>query len=331
MSEMILFSIVIAVHNGERFIGETLDSILSQTYNNFEVIIVNDRSTDRTIEIIEQYKKQDLRICLIQNKSESGPSHVRNYGISKAIGKWIAICDADDLWKPEKLQTQADFISSWQAEIPIIALGTSGYVINEASKPLNRFSSSVNTIEEFNAFKSSCEPFLGFLHSSVVFNKDTFKQIGGYRSDYIGAEDADLMTRFLDAGVVLNIDCPLTLYRKHLGSWQLDNTIKQANNVERIKENINRRRNGINELTYEDFFNSFQKKMSNSEMKAYLRKNKGKYLFRVGAINLANNHYILGFINLLLALAYDQQIVLNGLRNAARFKTRSVIKPFKES
>lgn len=95
------FSIVIPAYNASRFIEETLSSVLEQTFSDYEVIIVNDGSTDNTQQIIENIKDERIRLSNIPNK---GVSHARNYGISQAIGKYVAFLDADDIWHPMHLQ-----------------------------------------------------------------------------------------------------------------------------------------------------------------------------------------------------------------------------------
>jgi glycosyltransferase involved in cell wall biosynthesis len=331
MTEPIFFSIVMAVKNGEKYIAETLEAILSQTYRDFELIVVDDGSGDRTEEIIENYIKGDKRIRVVSNTSgASGPARARNFGVSLANGTWIAICDADDLWQPEKLQIQADFIRDWQGDEPIVALGTSGYTINDSSKVLGPFKAYPITLEEFREFRSNAEPFLGFLHSSMVFDKKLFLQIGGYQLSYEPAEDADLFTRLSELGVAMNIDRPLTSYRKHLGSLQFGNTIKQAYNTDRIKENSDRRRKGANELTYQEYVDFVKQKMTDAEFESFVRNQNGKYFYRVGAINLANGSYISGVFNLLRALLYDQALVTSSLNKIFKYKFSSALDSFKE-
>lgn len=327
--ESFFFSIVMAVRNGDRFIAETLEAILNQTFEDFELIIVDDGSTDKTVEIIDYYMRTDKRIRLVSNSNLPGLPPALNCGISYAKGDWIARCDADDIWKPEKLQIQADFIQNWQADEQLVVLGTSGYNINEVGKPIGPFPSCPNTIEEFQEFRASASPFM-MCHSSVVFSKEIFYRVGEYREDYIGAEDCDLWPRFSDVGVVINIDQPLFLYRKHLGSWQLENTIKQMNNVERIRENTRRRRNGTNELTYDEFIELSEKTMTEAEKKTRFRKQKSKYLYRIGAINLANGRYISGLAHLLLAIPYDHKPVLSSVRRAFLFKVTFLVDSIKK-
>ena len=103
-----LVSIIIPVYNAEKFIKETIDSVLNQTYDNFELILVNDCSTDKSAEIIKEYK--DKRVKLLNNKVNSKAAVSRNNGIKKAKGKYICFLDADDKWDKEKLEKQVKFM-----------------------------------------------------------------------------------------------------------------------------------------------------------------------------------------------------------------------------
>lgn len=104
MSEDSLISIAMSTYNGERFIREQIDSILEQTYSNLELIITDDGSSDKTVEIIQQYQKNDKRIKLYQNETNLG--FVKNFGkaISLCEGDYIALADQDDMWKKDKLK-----------------------------------------------------------------------------------------------------------------------------------------------------------------------------------------------------------------------------------
>ena len=111
MSYKDLVSIVIPNYNSERYIRQTIDSVRNQTYPNWELIIVDDKSTDRSVEIINEYTKDDPRISLIQLESNSGlPAVPRNVGIKAAKGKYVGFLDADDLWHPQKLELQIGFM-----------------------------------------------------------------------------------------------------------------------------------------------------------------------------------------------------------------------------
>lgn len=100
-----LISILVPVFNGEQFIGRTLDSLLTQTHSNFEIVVVDDGSTDGTSEILEARARSDHRIRVFQIEGR-GPPCARNHAARQAKGDFIAPCDSDDLWHPEKLERQ---------------------------------------------------------------------------------------------------------------------------------------------------------------------------------------------------------------------------------
>jgi glycosyltransferase involved in cell wall biosynthesis len=102
-----LVSVITPNYNCALYIGEMIESVLSQTYHNWEMLIIDDCSTDNSIEIIEKYIKQDTRIKLFKTKCNSGsPKEPRNIGIKNAQGRFIAFLDSDDLWLPDKLECQ---------------------------------------------------------------------------------------------------------------------------------------------------------------------------------------------------------------------------------
>jgi teichuronic acid biosynthesis glycosyltransferase TuaG len=113
--ETALISIITPSFNSEKFIVETIQSVQNQTYQNWEMIIVDDCSTDRTVSIIEQFVKNDDRIHLFQLDKNSGAGIARETALSNAKGDYIAFLDADDLWKPLKLEKQLQFLKEHKA------------------------------------------------------------------------------------------------------------------------------------------------------------------------------------------------------------------------
>ncbi len=109
---MSLVSIITPSYNCEEFISDTINSVISQTYENWEMIIVDDCSSDSSTEIIERYILKDDRIKLLRNEINSGPAVSRNNAINEAKGKYIAFLDADDFWMPEKLESQIFFMEA---------------------------------------------------------------------------------------------------------------------------------------------------------------------------------------------------------------------------
>lgn len=128
-----LVSIIVPVYNTEKFIQDTIDCILNQTYKNFEVIFVDDMSTDRSIEIIKENIKKDKRIKLIQVKKKLNAANARNLGIKEAQGKYIAYLDSDDLWVNDKLEKQVKFMKKNNC-----AFSYTGYAFADINgKPIN--------------------------------------------------------------------------------------------------------------------------------------------------------------------------------------------------
>lgn len=104
-------SVIMPNYNCEKYLSETIESVLGQTYKNWELLIVDDCSTDNSVDVIKKYCESDERIKLFVNEKNSGAAASRNLAIKKAEGKWIAFLDSDDKWMPEKLEKQLKFMS----------------------------------------------------------------------------------------------------------------------------------------------------------------------------------------------------------------------------
>lgn len=105
-----LVSIVVPVYNAESFLADTIKSVQAQTYGNWELLLVDDKSTDNSITVIESFRVQDDRIKVTRNKVNTGVAGARNIGVAKAKGRYVAFLDADDVWLPQKLQQQIAFM-----------------------------------------------------------------------------------------------------------------------------------------------------------------------------------------------------------------------------
>ena len=112
-----MVSIITANYNSEQFIKQTIDSVLAQTYIDWEMIIVDDVSSDKSTEIIEEYIQKDKRIKLIRLDKNSGPAIARNRAIEEANGRYIAFLDSDDYWQKDKLSNQLSFMKEKKSEL----------------------------------------------------------------------------------------------------------------------------------------------------------------------------------------------------------------------
>ncbi|MDX1542716.1 MAG: glycosyltransferase family 2 protein [Christiangramia sp.] len=134
MKDYGLVSVIMPAYNSEAFISEAIRSVIDQTYPNWELFVIDDASSDSTLKIIQDYSGKDNRIHILKNSSNKGTHQTRNKGIEAATGDFIAFLDADDQWKPEKLQKQLEIISRED----IAACFSSYDLISENGRPLNK-------------------------------------------------------------------------------------------------------------------------------------------------------------------------------------------------
>jgi teichuronic acid biosynthesis glycosyltransferase TuaG len=105
-----LISVITPCYNSARYIGQTIESVLAQTYQNWEMIIVDDCSTDNSFQLAREYAEKDKRIRVYRQEQNSGAALARNKAIMESHGKYVAFLDSDDLWLPEKLEKQLRFM-----------------------------------------------------------------------------------------------------------------------------------------------------------------------------------------------------------------------------
>lgn len=202
-----LVSVIMAAYNADKYIAEAIESILSQTYSNWELIIADDVSNDRTAEIIDSYKKKDNRIKSMRLDKNSGSVIARNVAIEKSLGKYLAILDSDDVALPDRLTTQVEFLES-NKDIDFVGsyvelIDESGEIIGKKKKPL--------THEEI---KFPILLQIQFVMSAVTLIKSVVVEIGGLDNNYLYVEDYDLWDRLLLRGKkCANIPTILTQHR----------------------------------------------------------------------------------------------------------------------
>ena len=129
-----IVSVITPSYNSERFIQQTVESVINQTYQNWELIIIDDTSTDNTAEIVNQFCDKFPNIHLIRNTKNRGAAISRNKGVKAAKGSFIAFLDADDLWKPDKLEKQMEFMLKHQIKVCF----SSYDLMDESGKLLNK-------------------------------------------------------------------------------------------------------------------------------------------------------------------------------------------------
>jgi len=212
-----LVSIIIPLYNAENYVHKTIESILNQTYKNFELIIVDDASTDNSIKIINSYVRDDKRIKLIQSSSNfGGPARPRNIGIRESKGEYIAFCDNDDLWEKNKLEKQLDIIKNNNAGLCFCnhyKIDQNGNIIG-AGKVKNKYKNPTFT----NFFLSG-----GYIMNSSVIIKSQCIDDVGYQNEsteMVAIEDSEYWGRILSIYKGCFLPEKLVRYRVHQGSIQ---------------------------------------------------------------------------------------------------------------
>jgi glycosyltransferase involved in cell wall biosynthesis len=194
-----------AVYNAARFLREAVDSILSQTYDDFELIVVDDSSSDTSLSIARAIG--DDRIQIIAHADNQGAARSRNDAMVAARGEFIAIMDADDVSSPFRLERQVGFLDT-HPKVGLVGCGVydnidvDGSVLYTSYLPLDNETIQKTLVERW------C-----FLHPSIMFRKALLDRVGGYRPEFDVAEDHDFILRLLEHSEARNLEERLVSYR----------------------------------------------------------------------------------------------------------------------
>lgn len=200
-----------AVYNGERHLPEALDTLLAQTLSDFELVVVDDASTDRTAEILADYARQDGRLTVLRNEVNRRLPASLNRGLERCRASLVARADADDVYLPERLERQVAFLDQ-NPDVGVV--GCAYHRIHEDGrrKDTKRPPRDHATIRARELFMSS------LLHPGVVFRTHVVRSVGGYDEAYWTAQDSDLWARLRDRTRLTNLPDVLVEYRVHSGS-----------------------------------------------------------------------------------------------------------------
>ncbi|MBR0239487.1 MAG: glycosyltransferase [Thermoguttaceae bacterium] len=210
--EEIPISVVMSVYNGERYLALAIESILKQTFNDFEFIIVDDGSTDRSQKIIRKYEKKDSRIRVLVQENQ-GLAAALNNGIAMARGKYIARMDDDDISLPNRLELQYNYM---EAHSEIVASSGLAIIINKWGDEYEEWRTEENSSKiDSRHIDEGCT---SLCHPASIIRKAAWEAVGGYSSDLKYAQDLDLWLKLGEHGVLANLSVPLVLYRLHSNS-----------------------------------------------------------------------------------------------------------------
>ncbi|MDC1359605.1 glycosyltransferase family 2 protein [Gammaproteobacteria bacterium] len=283
-------SLVMSVYNGEKFLEKTIESVLKQTFTNFEFIISNNGSTDKTSQIIQKFKKTDDRIIFFDHE-DLGFANSLNQAIALAKSNLIGRIDADDIMLPDRLAKQYLYLLENQ---DVSLTSCLAYYINQHGKRIGKTFSDIYTIDVNKDYISKDEP-IGLLHPGAMFYKNAFIHVGGYREQFAPAEDIDLWNRFNDHKYWATVQQEYLMEYRMIHGTEIGRNFKKSRiKYEWLRDCMRLRRQGRGEIDWHDFLIKRNNISSIMKINRY-RKMQAKYLYRMAGIQFGANQ-IFSFI-----------------------------------
>ena len=217
-----LISIIMAAYNAEKTIVHAIESVLNQTYPHFELLVVNDCSTDRTVELVKETATQDQRVRLISNQKNSGVSYTRKHGLDEARGSWIAILDSDDAWAPEKLEKQIALQEKTNADL----LFTGSAFMDASGQPIDWYLHVPSEVTYHQLLKQNI-----LSNSSALVRKELYAKYYAV-GDRMHEDFATWLGILKEGKKAYGVDEPLIIYR-------ITKSSKSGNKIKAAKMNWN--------------------------------------------------------------------------------------------
>lgn len=224
MSQPIL-SVVMPVYNAEKYLQETIDSILNQDFTDFQLIILNDKSTDNSKAIIEKNAASDSRIVFVDKVENVGPARLRNEGFSLSTGEFIALMDADDISKPNRFSKQLEFLRT-HPEIGVCGTFYTLFKPDGERKLISLPTEHIDIKTDFLFYNPIGNP-------TIMLRKAALKDFR-FDNDFVPIEDYELWDRISAFTVLANIPQSLLDYRWHntnISQTKIDNVNRSLRNI----------------------------------------------------------------------------------------------------
>jgi glycosyltransferase involved in cell wall biosynthesis len=228
-------SVALAVYNSEPYLAEAIESILNQTFQDFELLIIDDGSTDNSVAIVKRYADRDSRIRWV-TQPNAGIPKTRNRLLAMATGEFIAVMDADDVALPDRFERQVAYLRS---SSNTVCVGGAYQIMDGAGRFL-----TVMRLAEDNAEiqRILLDGHTSFLHPACMIRKTAMEQVGGYNEAFATASDLDIWLKLTEVGEVANLHAPILKYRVHAKSISERNRQQQWNNGEIVFDQAWQRR-----------------------------------------------------------------------------------------
>lgn len=317
-------SLIICLYNSERYITETLQSVMQQTMQDFHLLIVNDCSTDKSIEIVKQFfAKNQRQYELVSFKQNQGIGYARHFAERHATTPYLMFLDADDILKPDAIETMYRKITS---DKDLMAVGCYLEYMDENGKKMGGGLFLGETTKE-GFYEKAQKKKLIFMQPTAIYDRELALSVGGYvidgypegkprYQDY--CEDLDLWTRMSDlyteGKAIVVVPKVLCRYRK--GSGLSSSSFNMILKMRYTKTNLLRRRNGEKELTFIEFYN----RLSKQELKGYQRDAKAADALRNGVFYLKRKNMVKAIGLVLQSIWYKPSYLFDKLKHNSGFK-----------
>lgn len=220
-------TVLLPVYNGERYVAGTIASVLTQSFEDFELLILDDGSTDHTPQILAQCARSDARVRVLRHEN-GGVGYTLNRGMREARGALLAEIGADDFALPDRLMKQVEFLTDNPDHVLV-----GGYlrIIDQNDVPIGvrRYPTSDR------ALRNAMPLYNPFASPSIMYRRDEALAAGGYSSRFPACEDYDFVLRLAKRGRIANLPEPLTAYRLHPNSTKSTKTLRQLRDTLEIK------------------------------------------------------------------------------------------------
>jgi glycosyltransferase involved in cell wall biosynthesis len=204
-------TVLLAVYNGQQYLRAAIESVLTQTFTDFEFLIIDDGSTDQTLSILREYAARDGRIRMV-TRPNKGLTNTLNEGLSLAGGEFLARMDADDICMPRRFERQLGYL---RENPDCVLVGSRVLLMDPDGLPIREMCLEQTHDEIDQAHLNRGWPIV---HPAATMRLSALKQIGGYRDEFNTLEDLDLFLRLAEIGKLANLPDLLLNYRQHFAS-----------------------------------------------------------------------------------------------------------------
>ena len=265
-------SVVVPVYNGETYLRPTLDSILQQSFTDFELLVIDDGSKDGSAAVV--HSLHDSRVRLIQQENR-GLCHSLNRGIAEARGTFLARCDQDDISFPFRLERQHRVMLEHPEAVWLLSHYTK-FGGKHRWANTDKLTTAAGQVKVYEPMADGC-----LLASTMFLRTAALREIGGFRQAYYPTDDWDLETRLAQAGTLLVLQEPVVAYRFHEGANTYPRFAEMQDKIRWTADSYRRRESKLPERSFTDFLAS-EPKDTWSRFRRYRRDSAKLYMRKAG-------------------------------------------------